>query len=59
MCTSGKAGFSERVASMKLESFRVMDSRRSARPVRIYLCDLCSAWHLTAMPVAPRSVRNG
>lgn len=48
VCPRGKTGYPEHVAREKLAAYA--GSSRPNRPVRVYLCPHCSAWHLTSQP---------
>jgi len=48
VCPRGKAGWSEAIARKKLALYA--ESSRPLRPVRVYLCQHCAAWHLTSLP---------
>lgn len=54
VCPRGKSGYPEHVARAKLAEYA--ESSRPNRPVRVYLCPHCSAWHLTSSPDRPDRV---
>jgi hypothetical protein len=47
-CPSGKSGFAEAEARRRLEQYAAEHGNRRARPVRVYPCPKCGAWHLTS-----------
>lgn len=51
VCPRGKAGWPEHVAREKLAKYSSSD--RPNKPVRVYLCPHCDAWHLTSSPERP------
>lgn len=49
ICPRGKRGYPEHVARAKLDEYAKSD--RPNRPVRVYRCPHCDAWHLTSSPL--------
>lgn len=50
-CPTGKAGFPEVEARRRLELYSSESSSRRTKPVRVYPCPKCQAWHLTSRPL--------
>lgn len=49
-CPTGKAGFPEHEARARLERYTSEPSNRRTKPLRVYPCPRCDAWHLTSRP---------
>jgi hypothetical protein len=57
-CPSGKVKFEKKIeALICVVHWEFKDERHGPRPIRVYLCNLCGAYHVTSQPPRPKEIR--